>query len=55
MRKVKRDHEFEDCIDPIEKNSRIGTPSRCDACRIQRFTLGDLEVIRTDKPKSSEN
>jgi hypothetical protein len=55
MRKVKRDHKFEDCIDPIETTHRIGTPSRCDACRIQRFTLGDVEVIRTDKANSSGN
>lgn len=47
---VKRDHEFEECMYVAKESHGINSSAkRCEACRIQRFTLGDVDVQRTDE------
>lgn len=51
MKEIERDHEFEECMKDIE-NKVVGKARRCESCRIQRFTLAEVNVVRTDKKET---
>ena len=46
MIRVKRDHEFEDCMKVNKDSHGINCEAkRCEACRIQLYTLGDVKNL----------